>query len=133
MIFGLCGGLGEYFSVDPTLVRILFVLLAMPGGFGVLAYIVMSVIVPLEPGEKVNPEEEVKQFARKAKKGVREMAEEMKEEKRRGGFRLVFGAVLIAAGFFLLFGQLFPFYHMGAFFWPLLIILFGIYLAVKDK
>lgn len=108
MIFGLCGGLGEYFDVDPTLVRILFVLLAMPGGFGVLAYIIISLIVPLEP-------------------------EEMKEEKRHGGFRLVFGAILIAVGFFLLFGQLFPFYHMGAFFWPLLIILFGIYLAVKDK
>lgn len=131
MIFGLCGGLGEYFSVDPTLIRILFVLLTMMGGFGIPAYVITSLIVPLEPGENLNPKEEAKEFARKAKKEVREMAEEIRKGKDRGGFRLIFGAVLIAVGLFLLFGQLFPFYHMGVFFWPILVILFGVYLLVK--
>ena len=49
MIGGVCGGLGEYLSIDPTLVRLLFVLFAMTGGSGVLAYIVMLLIIPVEP------------------------------------------------------------------------------------
>jgi phage shock protein C len=46
-LFGVCGGLGEYFSLDPTIVRLLFVV-AIIGSFGVavLAYIVMAILVP---------------------------------------------------------------------------------------
>lgn len=46
MIGGVCGGLGEYFGIDPTLVRLVFVLLFLAYGFGPLLYIVMWVIVP---------------------------------------------------------------------------------------
>ena len=50
MIGGVCGGLGEYFSIDPTLVRILFVfgaLLGVPGALA-LVYLVMLILVPQE-------------------------------------------------------------------------------------
>ena len=49
MIAGVCGGLGEYFNIDPTLIRILFVFLALAGGPGLVAYIVLLVVVPEEP------------------------------------------------------------------------------------
>ena len=49
MIGGVCGGLGEFFSIDPTLIRLLFVLLTIFGGSGVLVYLVMLLIVPEEP------------------------------------------------------------------------------------
>jgi phage shock protein C len=49
MIAGVCGGLGEYFSIDPTLVRVLFVVAAVVGGWGVLAYLLLLIIVPLTP------------------------------------------------------------------------------------
>jgi phage shock protein C len=52
MIGGVCGGLGEYLNVDPTLVRLLFVLFALTGGSGVLAYLIMLVVIPEEPWEK---------------------------------------------------------------------------------
>ncbi len=48
-IAGVCGGIGEYLGVDPTIVRILWVLLALAGGPGVLLYFVMAVVVPEEP------------------------------------------------------------------------------------
>lgn len=49
-IAGICGGLGEYFNVDPTLVRVGFVLLALPGGLpGILPYLVLWLIIPEEP------------------------------------------------------------------------------------
>ena len=50
MIAGLCGGLGRYLGIDPTLIRLAFVLLLLFGiGSGLLAYIIMMLIVPLEP------------------------------------------------------------------------------------
>ncbi len=49
MIGGVCGGLGEYFDIDPTIVRLLFVVTALAGGPGLLAYIIMLIVVPNEP------------------------------------------------------------------------------------
>jgi phage shock protein C len=51
MVGGVCGGLGKYLSVDATLIRLIAVLLIILTGIipGVIAYLVMMVIVPLEP------------------------------------------------------------------------------------
>ncbi|MHB0867999.1 MAG: PspC domain-containing protein [Chloroflexota bacterium] len=46
MIAGVCSGLGEYFNVDPTLVRLAFVLLAFFHGLGILAYLLLWMITP---------------------------------------------------------------------------------------
>ena len=49
MIGGVCGGLGKYLNVDPTLVRLVFALTALFGGPGLLAYLIMLIVVPEEP------------------------------------------------------------------------------------
>lgn len=49
MIAGVCGGLAEYFNVDPTWVRLIFVLFLILGGSALLAYLIMWLIVPLAP------------------------------------------------------------------------------------
>ncbi|HVU12461.1 MAG TPA: PspC domain-containing protein [Phototrophicaceae bacterium] len=49
MLAGVCGGLGEYFGVDPTIVRLLVVLLALAGGPGVILYIILALIIPEAP------------------------------------------------------------------------------------
>ena len=46
MICGVCGGIAEYFNVDVTLVRILWVIFTLFGGSGVLAYIIAAIIMP---------------------------------------------------------------------------------------
>ena len=48
-VAGVCGGLGRRFNVDPTLMRVLFLVLAIFGGAGVLLYVAMWIIVPQEP------------------------------------------------------------------------------------
>jgi phage shock protein C len=48
-IAGVCGGLAEYFNVDAILIRVLFVLLAVLGGSGLVLYVAMWIIVPKEP------------------------------------------------------------------------------------
>jgi phage shock protein PspC (stress-responsive transcriptional regulator) len=45
---GVCGGLAEYFNVDATLVRLLFVIFALSGGPGLLVYIVLWLVIPTE-------------------------------------------------------------------------------------
>lgn len=49
MIAGVCAGLGEYFNIDPTVVRLGFVIFGCMGGSGILAYILASVIIPVKP------------------------------------------------------------------------------------
>lgn len=47
MICGVCGGIGEYFNVDPTVIRLLWVILTIGGfGSGLLVYILAAVIMP---------------------------------------------------------------------------------------
>jgi phage shock protein C len=46
MLAGVCGGLAEYFNVDATLIRVLFLVLAVFGGTGLVIYVVMWLIVP---------------------------------------------------------------------------------------
>lgn len=48
-MFGVCGGIAEYFGVDSTLVRLALVLLVLFGGSGVAAYLIAAVIMKEEP------------------------------------------------------------------------------------
>ena len=48
-VAGVCGGLAQYFNLDATLVRVLFVVLAVLGGSGLVLYLAMWIIVPNEP------------------------------------------------------------------------------------
>lgn len=52
MIAGVCGGLGEYFGVDPTVMRVLFVVATVLGfGSAILVYLILLIVVPEEPLE----------------------------------------------------------------------------------
>ena len=46
MLCGVCAGLAEYFGIDPTVVRLLWVILTFCGGSGILAYIIAAIIIP---------------------------------------------------------------------------------------
>lgn len=63
MLFGVAGGLAEYLNVDPVIVRLLFVLLTLAGGPGIIVYLVMAIIMPQEsapqPKANVFDEEEI--------------------------------------------------------------------------
>jgi len=49
-IAGVCGGLAEYFKIDPTIVRVVFVILLLPGGFpGFIPYVILWLVVPYKP------------------------------------------------------------------------------------
>ena len=49
MIDGVCGGIAEYFGIDPTVVRLIWALFSLMGGSSILAYIIAAIIIPRSP------------------------------------------------------------------------------------
>ena len=49
MIDAVCGGIAEYFGIDPTVVRLIWALFSLMGGSGILAYIIAAIIIPRSP------------------------------------------------------------------------------------
>ncbi len=75
MLGGVCAGLGHYFSIDPTIVRLVFVLLAISGGSGVLLYLVLWIVIPREDLVQSQGPLTGDEFGRRA----RQMGEEMRQ------------------------------------------------------
>ena len=48
-ISGVCGGLGEHFSQDPLLIRILFIVLSLLSGIGIVLYLLLWILAPVNP------------------------------------------------------------------------------------
>ncbi|MCI8583812.1 MAG: PspC domain-containing protein [Dorea sp.] len=46
MICGVCGGIAEYFNIDPTIIRLAWVLFSLAGGSGILVYLIAAIIIP---------------------------------------------------------------------------------------
>ena len=51
-LFGVCSGLAKYFNIDPIIVRLAFVLVALLYGCGILAYVLAWAVIPKDPEEK---------------------------------------------------------------------------------
>lgn len=46
MLCGVCSGIGEYFNIDPTVIRLLWIIFSVVGGCGILAYIIAAIVIP---------------------------------------------------------------------------------------
>jgi len=108
MVAGVCGGLAEYFNIDSTLVRALFVLLAFVGGLGLVAYIILALMVPSRSSQARNPLEVLRENVDDLAAGARDfgagLTPEGDERAARRGFAL--GLVLTMLGLFILLGNL---------------------------
>ena len=116
MLFGVCGGLGKFFGIDSTIIRIIFGLLAFTG-FGILVYIVIAVVAPLEESQKTTPQSiveenvtEIKETATKLGNDIRDTfsgkgkeaeGNDFKEQARR---RNALGIIIIVIGVICLLG-----------------------------
>ena len=49
MVDGVCGGIGEFFGIDPTIIRLGWVLFCAMGGSGFIAYIIAAIVIPKRP------------------------------------------------------------------------------------
>lgn len=132
VIAGVCGGLGGYFSVDPTIIRIVFAIFGLSGGVGILAYLVFWVIIPVE-----GRDDEIGERAREAGEEMKEAAQSLADDVRTGrptNRRMLFGLIIIAIGLVALFNTLFPHHWIRwDIVWAGAIILVGVALMIKRK
>lgn len=120
---GVCGGVGEYFNIDPVIIRLLWVVFVIFGGTGVLAYVLAMLIIPKNPEFQEN-------------KGSSETAIETDSYSQK-----FWGGLLVIAGFLLLVGLIGPVggifagvaIVMSSVLWPLLVIGAGLYLFFNQS
>ncbi|MCY7344389.1 MAG: PspC domain-containing protein [Pseudonocardia sp.] len=108
---GVCGGVARYLDVDPVLLRVAAVALALSGGFGVLAYVVAWVVIP-EAG-KDEPERSV-------------------PPPGRHSVTIAVGAVLVGLGALLLVQQWLPWFGAD-FLWPLVVLAIGATVLISAR
>lgn len=138
VIGGVAGGLGEYFNIDPVLVRVLFVVSVIFHGAGILAYIILWIVLPEAPYVfegvgTLNSESASSQASGGAEKSDDAAARYFKslEEKRQNRNRFT-GIVLIVLGCIFLADIFVPRIHFIDF-WPLILIAIGASLLVNSK
>jgi phage shock protein C len=125
VISGVCGGIAEYLDLDPTLIRLLWVLITIPGGIGFIGYLVSIIIIPENPqhlGESSNTQGTTSVFH-----GENRTPEEISQKNR-----ILAGIILIVLGLFFFSKQFFHWLDIGRL-WPLLLIGGGIYIIYRGK
>ncbi|HWQ83212.1 MAG TPA: PspC domain-containing protein, partial [Anaerolineales bacterium] len=112
MVGGVCGGLGQYLGIDPTFVRLFFVLMALAGnGIGVFIYLLLWIILPLDqPRRKQNDHlsENVRAGSEEILDQARAVGEDIKNivVRPHPNASLIIGGALIILGIFYLLDHL---------------------------
>jgi phage shock protein C len=126
VIGGVCGGLGQYLGIDPMLVRLAFVVLALVNGLGVLLYFIIWLLVPGKTDSELSGEDV-----------MRANLEDMSAQARRVGGSLhtsqgaaIIGLVLVVAGAMFLLKQFIPGLSPHLL-WPVLLIGLGVLLLAR--
>lgn len=135
VIAGVAGGLGEFFSIDSTIVRLLFVLLTVFGGSGVVIYIILWILVPAAGSSgKAGSEETVKHNVKEVEERVTAMAEGLSSPANQNRTSIWFGlAILILGISFLLsnFGILSMRFIWNL--WPLILVFIGVSILLNHE
>lgn len=133
MIGGVCGGLGRYLRIDSTLVRLFFVLLALPGGgIGFLVYILLWILIPLEGQEReATLEETVRSSSQEIADRARAMGDDLQNMVRKPNpqaSRIIGIALILFGVLFLIQNLRLPWLSWLDYdvIWPILVILAGI-------
>ena len=130
MIGGVCSGLADYFSIDPVLIRLVFVILVLHSGIGVLAYIILWIVVPqrvetLNAGTSagaIEVEQTDDGGYDPTGSAFTPAGSKEKKDARRGTF--IGGIVLIVLGALFLLDNFIPHFGFDDF-WPLVLIAIG--------
>jgi len=142
IIFGVCGGLAEYFGVDAVIIRLAFVIFTIIEWHGILLYIILAIIIPEAEKEDMtekqtidetveNLGEQLKISGEKLEEKVEEFSEELVTERPKRAMWL--GAFMILLGLFFLFNRLgFLWWLRGDIFLPLVLILLGAWLLISN-
>ncbi len=138
VIGGVAGGLADYFNIDVVLARVIFVLLALFGGGGVLIYIVMWIIIPeqdklMDSFNSNYSKSEEPDGDSTTSQSETPIADEIirSRNSKTSNTGLIAGIILIFAGLLFLGDRLLPWYNITDL-WPLLLVVVGVLLIKPD-
>lgn len=131
MIAGVCGGLGEYFEIDPVLVRIIFVVLTLAGAAGVWIYLLLWIVIPNKGDASESMEEQVKKNAQEIGDRVTKVTKTVQQDRNA---RMVLGSFVVFVGVFLILANLgiLSWFRFDLI-WPIILVVCGIYIILKQK
>ena len=129
MLFGVCGGIGEYFKIDSVIIRLIFIVLTIAGGSGIILYIIAAIIIPEEPNseEKKPVDTQGKKTANKESSGAvfaHKFQQAFKFQDTFYSREMTFGLIVILIGLVILIGNYFPVFTLSKL-WPLILIAIG--------
>ena len=132
VIAGVCAGLADYFSIDVTIVRLLFVLTLIYHGGGTLVYIVLWIVMPKRMGVFNDPTVDYTVHNENAPFQSFKTKRSFKNNK---DVAQIGGTVLILLGVFFLLDQLniIPYWFDFEKFWPVILVVIGLALIFKSK
>src|SRR3972149_8252000 len=128
IIAGVCGGLADYFEVDPTLIRLILILLVVFGGSGVFLYILLWLFIPTQSKVSSYSEETIKENAQEIGKRAQLLAGEIRTENTR----MWTGVILLVLGVLFLFQSFGLFWFNVAKLWPLILIAIGVSVLMRN-
>jgi phage shock protein C len=128
IIFGVCGGLGEYMEIDPLIIRIIFIALTLAGGSGILIYLVLAILIPQKGTSKSANKQTVKE---ETGERAQNLATELKNGKTMASFRDIFGLIVVVIGIIILIKELFRFDIFNWINWGLIFALFLIFVGFR--
>ncbi len=138
VLAGVAAGFADYFAVDPTLIRLGFVLLAVFGGSGLVLYVVSWVLMPRAgegtgaAADEASPAERMARDAVARGEKVVEGLRRSSEGPSRG--RLVAGVILVGVGLVFLLERFWPFrWWWIADLWPAVLILVGLAMILNAR
>ncbi len=141
---GVCGGLGEYFDIDPTVVRIIYAIVTVATAvvIGAVLYLLLWLIIPAEASLGKSTRESLRENVDDMASSARQIGNEVQatfrgvssEEPRRLEPAALAGLLLIILGVLFLFGNLdlLGWLHWSRL-WPLIIIVIGVLLLVRRR
>ncbi len=127
IIAGVCGGIAEYFNIDPVWIRLTAVLLLFADGIGLILYILAWILVPSNPAQKEGKKTKAEKIVERAAHKKDKASSEEHANKRKP--HLLFGLIFIFLGITLTMKNLFSWFDFR-YIWSLAILAFGIYLLV---
>jgi len=133
MIAGVCGGLAEYFDMDSSVVRLLFVLLTLVGGSSILLYIILAIVIPEEASnnkEEEMPKKAKAEEAKEEKSGESNLSKTQEARVHQG--QLLGGIIVIIVGLIFLGDNFLPWLNFGKL-WPVILVIVGIWLLIKRE
>ncbi len=137
MIWGVCGGMGKYFDIDPVIIRVIMVLLIFAGGAGIVAYLILAIVVPLESSQASEPKDVIRENVEEIKQTATQVGDEIRSTfTKKGGepeqmaksrlhARYILGIIIVVVGVILLLANFFS-WLSWKYLWPLILVAIGL-------